>query len=86
MAESVDICIKDVIWCEKEKRGTEIDRSSPIRIITQIYDNNGELIAEKDPCGGYSIETIVEFSKWLIVNWDKNESVVNLFVRWTNLK
>lgn len=39
-----------VIETTLERRGTGKDESSPLRMITQYWSFDGELLAEVDPC------------------------------------
>lgn len=38
---------QEVIICTKERRGNGTD--SPIRVITEVFDKDGNLIADSDP-------------------------------------
>ncbi len=44
-----EICVKEVIVSLIERRGTGTF-FSPVRRITQVFEKDGTLIAEKDPC------------------------------------
>ena len=41
-----------VIETTLERRGTGKDADSPIRVITQYWSFDGDLLAEVDPCAG----------------------------------
>lgn len=41
------VCVMEVIVCTKKRRGNGKD--DPIRIITEVFTKEGELIAEHDP-------------------------------------
>lgn len=50
-----EIKVEQFIYCTKTRRG---DGSGyPVRIITEIYTLNGDLVAERD-CESYTIEEI----------------------------
>lgn len=61
--ENDKVFVDKLIVCTKTCRGIGNDKSSPIRSITEIFNLDGELIAENDP-HSYSIETIIDFMKW----------------------
>jgi len=42
-----EVFVTEVIICTKQRRGNGID--DPIRVITEIFTMEGELIAEYDP-------------------------------------
>jgi hypothetical protein len=56
--------VKQVILCTKGRRGSGKNAVSPVRIITEVFDFDGNLIADNDPCGDYSPEIILGFLKW----------------------
>lgn len=47
---SKEIECKEVIISRILRRGTGKDENDPIRIITQVFEKDGTLIAESDPC------------------------------------
>ena len=51
--------VKQVVVTELRRMGTGI-APSPIRIIKEVYDFDGNLIAGNDPCE-FSVESILEF-------------------------
>jgi hypothetical protein len=57
------VAVRQLIVCTKSKRGNG-SVHSPIRIITEVCDFDGNLIAEDDPMGGISPESILEFLKY----------------------
>lgn len=57
------VVCKEVIITELSRRG-DGGQNSPIRILTQIYDKSGKLIAEADPCGGYTMEDMLSFAEF----------------------
>lgn len=71
-----------VIICKNARRGRGVNES-PIRTVTQVYDKEGSLIAEEDPKGSYSIETIWDFLRYKYQNIDEQthrENVVEYFI------
>lgn len=54
---------KQVIICTKGRRGVGVEHS-PIRVITEIFDMNGELLADNDPLGNITPESILDFLRW----------------------
>lgn len=57
-----EVKLMQVIYCTKERRGDGKSDISPVRAITEVFTTDGELIAEKDPCGGYSREDMISFA------------------------
>jgi len=54
-----EIYVDKFIFSTKERRGNGESAHSPIRVITQIYTLDGELIAEHDP-DSFTIEQIID--------------------------
>lgn len=54
--------VKQVIVCTKQSRGNG-SIHSPIRKVTEVCDFDGQLIAEEDPFGGHTTETMLDFLK-----------------------
>ena len=57
-----EVKVMQVIYCTKKRRGSGRDETSPVRAVTEIFTPEGELIAEKDPCGGYTREDLINFA------------------------
>lgn len=63
---------KNNIYCEEviistlTSRGKGVE-ADPVRRITEVYDKAGNLIAEKDPIGGYSKYDIISFCQWCAI-------------------
>ena len=55
--------VEQVIISTQKRIGTGDNPLSPVRIVTQILDFEGNIIAQSDPCS-YSIETIAEFIRF----------------------
>lgn len=55
----------EVIITQLARSGSGKDKNSPCRILTQVYEKSGELIAEFDPNGGYSLEDMLSFSEFV---------------------
>lgn len=58
-----EVFVKQVIICTKDRRGkgTEV---SPIRAITEVFYMDGVLIADSDPLGNITPESLLDFLKW----------------------
>lgn len=68
------IC-KELIVATLTRRGKG-EKHSPVRIITQIFEKDGTLVAEHDPSPEtFSIMDLVNFTKWCI---DKDFQVQNV--------
>lgn len=57
------ICVKQVIFSDTARRGRGLEYS-PIRNITEVFDFDGNLIADTDVMGDITPETILDFLKW----------------------
>lgn len=65
-----DVICKEVIITTLERRGKG-EQHSPIRRITQVYDKDGNLIAEHDPSPEtFAAMDLIHFARWL-----KDESI-----------
>lgn len=53
--------VEQLIICTKERRGD--GKNIPVRIITEVFDFDGNLIAEKDSFS-FSIESIIDFIQY----------------------
>jgi len=68
------IC-KELIVATLTKRGKG-EKHSPIRIITQVFEKDGTLVAEHDPFDEtFCTMDLVHFAKWCI---EKNFQVQNV--------
>jgi hypothetical protein len=54
---------QQVIICTKQRRGKG-SLHSPIRVITEVFDMEGNLIADNDPIGNLTPETILDFLRY----------------------
>ena len=59
-----EVYVKDMIVCTKMRRGSGQRKHSPIRVVKEIFDLDGEKIAENDPCGDISPEVLLDFLKY----------------------
>lgn len=59
-----EVRVKKVIVCTKKRRGDGKRSISPVRIVEEVLGLKGNLIAEDDPCGGITPETILDFLNW----------------------
>jgi len=61
------IC-KELIVSTIARRGTG-ERHSPIRVITQVFEKDGTLIAENDPSPEtFALFDLIHFARWCITN------------------
>jgi hypothetical protein len=58
------VVCKELIVTTLARRGKGV-KHSPVRVITQVYDKDGELIAESDPFDEtFSDIDLIHFSRW----------------------
>ena len=55
-----DVYMEDLIVCTKTRRGNGKDSLSPIRIVKEVIERNGDFVAEHDNLS-YPIECIRDF-------------------------
>ncbi len=55
--------VSELIICTKGRRGKGDNKLSPVRVLTEVFDFDGELIAEND-CHSISIESLIDFIKY----------------------
>ena len=61
------IC-KELIVATLTRRGKGVEHS-PIRIITQVFEKDGTLVAEHDPVDEtFCTMDLVDFARWCITN------------------
>ena len=70
--------VKEVIVCNRTTKGTGV-KHSPIRLVTQVFEKDGRMIAEHDP----SPETfvafdLVAFSRWMSANYPEVKNDVSI--------
>lgn len=56
---------KELIVTDLARRGDGKSAASPVRIITQVYEKSGEMIAEHDPLGSFSVEDLAALEAFL---------------------
>ena len=62
-----EICVKEVIVSNLTRRGTGT-RMSPVRIVTEVFEKDGTLIAEKDSYNEKFVQgDLVHFARWCAV-------------------
>jgi len=71
--------VKEVIVCTKARRGNGNAKHSPIRVITEIFNLNGGLIAEHDPAGGIAPESILDFLKYHYPDVEPCEHIARIY-------
>jgi|GEM_PF-6892040 len=57
---------EEVIITTQKRVGTGQNITSPIRLVKQVFSKDGDLIAESDPMGNYTVEDIMRFSEYVI--------------------
>lgn len=64
--EMEDVLCKEVIVANLTRRG-DGTKYSPMRIVTQVFEKDGTLIAEKDPVEEKFVAfDLVHFARWCI--------------------
>lgn len=59
-----DVLAQELIVCRLATKGKGV-QGSPLRRLTQIYSKDGQLVAENDPLGGYTIEDLADLTTHL---------------------
>lgn len=54
---------KELIICSKKRLGKGNVKHSPIRVVTEVFTKDGQLVASSDPRGGFSIEHMIGFAR-----------------------
>lgn len=70
--------IEELIITDITMRGT--GTTTPFRLVFEVYNKNGDLLASKDPCADFTIYEMVEFSKHCRENF--NEDILCLLKEW----
>ena len=78
------IC-KEVVLCGLTRRGDGKSPSTPVRAITEVYDKDGTLIAEKDPCGGFNIEDLADLAGFISKGSGDLDAWLRLRGKWASL-
>lgn len=61
-----EVCVREVIVSNLTRRGAGT-RMSPVRIITEVFEKDGTLIAEKDHFNElFTQGDLVHFAQWCI--------------------
>jgi hypothetical protein len=74
-----EVKLMQVIYCTKKRRGSGKTIDSPIRIVKEIFTTEGELLAENDSNGNFTIENLWSFALWTKANDDMREGCID---RW----
>lgn len=75
------VCLRTLILCTMTRRGKGV-KQSPIRIITEVFDTEGNLLAENDPFA-ITVENMLEFLcyKYSSIPPEKHEeNIVSYFL------
>jgi hypothetical protein len=73
------VLLKNLIVCSVQRRGSGKDLHSPVRILDQVYTPEGDLVAEHDPCGDITPESLLDFLKWHYESIDTNTHIDNIY-------
>ena len=77
-----EVKLMQVIYCTKKRSGNGIE-NDPIRRVTEIFDTDGNLLADKDPFKVYSRIDMIEFAKFIVKDHSKGiTSIPELLDRW----
>jgi len=77
------IC-KEVVITTLTRRGKGTEYS-PIRVITQVFEKNGDLIAENDPYDEYYTDMdLVHFARWCVDNENTLSISPSDITKWRN--
>lgn len=76
------IC-KEVVIATLRRRGSGKDHS-PIRVITEVYEKDGTLIAEHDPAPEtFTAMDLVHFARWVKAKeWDADKIGAEVVNKW----
>lgn len=76
------IC-KEVVITTLKRRGSGIEHS-PIRVITEVYEKDGTLIAEHDPCPEtFAQMDLLHFARWVKqMQYDADKLDSRAVVKW----
>lgn len=73
---------KEVIISTEQSRG-QGTYISPMRRVIQVFTKDGGLIAENDPCGSYTIETMMQFATFVkVFDTSENISMEEILAKW----
>lgn len=73
-----ELYVKTFIFCTKKRAGKGVTHD-PIRVITEIYDFDGTLIMDKDPCRIYTDKDMFEFAELCVSQNKVNEVLLQNF-------
>lgn len=77
------IC-KEVIITTLKRRG-EGTKASPIRTVTEVYEKDGTLIAEKDSFETFVEMDLIHFARWVKrMDYDPDKMDKHMVDKWRN--
>ena len=79
-----EIKVMQVIYSTKQRRGEGVELD-PIRCITEIYDFNGNLIAENDCAKIYTLKEMVSFALFVSKEEHLSVDIITLFKKWEKI-
>lgn len=69
-----EVYMEKLIVCTKSRRGSGKTNVSPIRVVREIFNEKGELLAESDDMS-FTIETLVDFIKYRF-NGNQHDEII----------
>lgn len=77
-----EVKVIEVIYCTKKRAGEGV-KLDPIRIVTEIFDLDGSLIAENDPSKVFTKKDMANFALFVAHNREfATTDIVELFEQW----
>ena len=77
-----EVKLIEVIYCTKKRRGEGV-KNDPIRIVTEVFQKDGTLIAEYDPHKIYTTKNMIDFAITYSKSGIEEKDVYNLLERFT---
>jgi len=72
MKEIDTVKVKKLIVCTKARRGKGDNKLTPIRVLTEVFDFDGKLIAENDVFS-ISLESLADFIRYRFKNKEQEK-------------
>lgn len=72
------VYMQNLIVCSKMRRGAGNSAHSPIRVVTEIFNAKGDAIAENDPCGNITTESLLDFLKYRYSDIPEDKHIQNI--------
>lgn len=71
-----EVKVIEAIYCSKKRTGDGL--VFPVRVVVEVFDKDGTLIASNDPMGNYTIEQMVEFAQSVAKKYKKDDADISL--------